>query len=322
MAVAPRYITVWAGGPFPYYATLSIASMLQVDEEATVEVHHLVPLVGRPELSRLFSTGRVELHQVRPAALFDDALLEVFERIPESAYAARSNLIRIALLHLRGGVYLDLDTLLVRPLHGLAPGAFVGLERVWRHDRTRVERGLNARHWAGAAAWGCLWAAKRLDTKLLRGRLHLADAAHRIDAGLHTHQLNNAVFGAPAGSELTSALLERARRCDPKVRYALGPALLHDTVHSHSALATIMNPEVLFPVAPSESHRFFDDRTLQLPHRAAVVHYVQSNHRDLLADLRPGDRRFRRPEVFWQLAGRAEQWMRELTTGPEVEVHG
>jgi hypothetical protein len=101
-------------------------------------------------------------------------------------------------------------------------------------------------------------------------------------------------------------MLERAVRCDPTVRYALGPALLHDTLAANPRLATVFPPDVFYAIPPGESHRFFQDRTLRLGGSAAVVHYVNSNHRALLASIRPGDERFSRPEVFWQLAGRAE----------------
>jgi hypothetical protein len=34
---------------------------------------------------------------------------------------------------------------------------------------------------------------------------------------------------------------------------------------------------------------------------------VNSNHRSLLASIRPGDERFTRPELFWRLAATAER---------------
>jgi hypothetical protein len=310
VAVPPRYLTVWSGGPFPYFGALSIASMLEVDAEATVELHHLVPVDQEPSLSRMVATGRLELHAVTPSDLFTERLLDLFRRLPANAHAARSNLIRIALLHRRGGVYLDLDTFLLKPLHRLAPGAFVGLERVWRHDRLRVEGRLPARHWPETAAWGALWAAKRADTALFAGHLRVPDRLRRLDEGLHALQLNNAVIGTPAASELTEALLEQAPLRDPSGRYSLGPALLHDTIAADHRLATVMNPEVLYPVQPSESHRYFADRTLALGSRAAVVHYVQSNHKELLASVHPGDPRFGRSEVFWSLARQSDNWLR------------
>lgn len=312
MALPPRYITVWVGGDLPYTAVLSLASMLAVDPDATIELHHLAPIADRHELGLLRATGRFEVHSIQLPSLLDDELLGVLEQIPQGAHAAASNIVRLALLHRRGGVYLDLDTFLLRPLTGFAFGAFVGLERVWELDRERVERGLRVRHWPATAAWGTVWALKRADTALTRGRLRIAGLTRWLDERLNTEQLNNAVLGAPAGSALTAALLERAKRCDPSVRYALGPNLLHDVVKADHRLATVMSPEVLFAVPPSESHRIFWDRHLQLPPRASVVHYVQSNHRKLLQSVTPGDQRFDRPELFWSLGRAADEWLTKV----------
>jgi len=304
---------IWSGPSLPYPAVLSLASALAADPEAEVELHLLGDTQRTPELLRLASDPRCSIHQIDLATLLTPPVRRLFDAIPAGAHAARSNVLRVALLHRRGGVYLDLDTFVLRPLHDLAPGAFAGLERVWQYDRDRVEGRLRMRHWPATAGWGVAWAVKRADAKVLRGRARLADRLRFVDGLFHTEQMNNAVIGAPAGSDLTAAMLERAVRCNPTVRYALGPALLHDTLAAQPRLATILPPEVFYAIPPGESHRFFEDRTLQLGPSAAVVHYVNSNHRALLASIRPCDERFGRPEVFWQLAQAAERHLLSTT---------
>jgi hypothetical protein len=310
VSVPQRYITIWSGATFPYPATLSLASALAADPAATVELHVLGALPADLHLHRLLEQQpRLSWHPIDVHDLFDGAVRRVFERIPADQHAARSNVLRIALLHQRGGVYLDLDTFLLAPITDLAPGAFAGLERVWKGDRLRTEHRLPISAWPGTAAWGVVWFAKRVDTKLLRGRAQVSRRLARVDATFHTSQMNNAVLGAPAGSDFTAALLDRVVERDPLVRYALGPALVHDTLQENPGLATIMLPEVFYAVAPGESHRLFEDCTLELPDAARVLHYVNSNHRKLLSTITPGDARFNRPEHFWRLACQTEAWM-------------
>jgi hypothetical protein len=309
---------IWSGPSLPYPAVLSLASALAADPDAEVELHLLGDSQPTPELTQLATDPRCSVHHIDLDRLLTAPVRRLFDAIPPGAHAARSNVLRVALLHRRGGVYLDLDTFLLRPLHGLAPGAFAGLERVWLHDRDRVEGRLLVRHWPATAGWGVAWAAKRADSSLFHGRGRLADRLRFIDGLFHTEQMNNAVIGAPAGSDLTAAMLERAVRCDPTVRYALGPALLHDTLATNPRLATVLPPEVFYEISPGESHRFFQDRTLRLGDSAAVVHYVNSNHRALLASIRPGDDRFHRPEVFWRLARAAEGHLQAATNRVQV----
>ena len=316
MAVPLRYLTIWSGTTFPYPATLSLASALAADPEATVELHVLGPLPSDPHLDRLLEREpRLSWHRVHLDRLLDPATRATFDAIPAGAHSARSNVLRVALLHRRGGVYLDLDTFTLAPLTRLASGAFAGLERVWIGDRARVEGRLPVRAWPATAVWGVSWFAKRMDTRIMHGRVRMAHHLRGIDSMLHHESLNNAVLGAPPGSDFTAALLDRMGRGDPKVRYALGPSLVHDTLADDPRLATIFPPEVFYAVPPGESHRFFDDRTLVLPPRAAVVHYVNSNHRSLLASITPGDHRFLRREVFWRLSRETENWMRALRQG-------
>ena len=311
MSEAIRYITVWTGGPFPYPALLALASILAVDPSATVELHHLDALDHSFDDSALRSTGRFETHRVDLTRLLGVRLLQKYLQIPSDSLAAKSNLIRIALLHRRGGVYVDLDTFTLRPLGSIAAGAFVGSERVWRHDRQRTQGGLSVAQYPGTAAWATAWALKRVDCAVAGGRLRMARRLRRLDRMVHVEQLNNAVIGAPAGSDLTAALLDRALQCDPRARYALGPALLEDTVASDPSLATVFEPDLFYAVPPGESHRLFWDRTLELPRSAAVVHYVGSNHRSLIERVGAGDRRFERPEVFWRLGRQAQVWLHQ-----------
>jgi hypothetical protein len=309
--VPARYVTIWLGSPLPYTAILSIGSMLQAHPGAVVELHVLPGFEEPAHLRTLRRHRRFRTVEIDLDRLLAPPVRAVFDSLPPHAHAARANILRVAVLHERGGIYVDLDTFVLAPLTALASGPFAGLERVWMHDRERVERGLRLRHWPGTAAWGVAWACKRFDSTALHGAARTATWLRPVERWWTREQLNNAVIGAPAGSELTAAMLERIATCDPTARYALGPHLINDTVATMTDRVTVLGADTLYSVPPAESHRFFHDRTLKLPVAAVLVHYVNSNHPKLLASVSPGDARCARPELFWRLAGAAERGLHD-----------
>lgn len=315
--VPRRYLLVWTGATLPYASRLAIERVAQIDPEAEIEVHVEGDTSAHPQLDELIRRHRaVSVHPIRSGHELDgvDELTArrcraALDAVPAGSASARSNLLRYAVLHRRGGVYVDTDVLLLRPITDLAGGrAFVGIERVWRHDRARVEGRWRWTMLPGTIGFGFAYGLRRLDLSLSAGRARLAERIRYVDPFWTRLQLNNAVIGAPSGSDLTGRLLERAAAVDPRHRYALGPSLLNDTVFDEPALAHVAPEQVLYPVPPSESHRFFDDRTLTLPDCAALVHYVASNHRALIRTLHPGDPRTSgRPEVFWSICRAIER---------------
>lgn len=311
-----RYLLVWTGAELPYAARLAIERIVHIDPTAEIELH-LGTGDGGPHVDavRAHHHDQLSVHAIRRGHELDgiDAVTArrcrlALDAIPAGAASAWSNLVRYAILHRRGGVYVDTDVLLLRPITELANGrAFVGIERVWRHDRARVEHGWGWRMLPGTLAFGTAYGLRRADLAMLRGRARSAERLRLVDPLWTRLQLNNAVIGAPAGSELTGRLLERAATVDPRHRYALGPSLLSDLLLDEPTLAHIAPETVLYPVPPSESHRFFEDRTLVLPDATAVVHYVASNHRDVMRTLADRDRRTAaRPEIFWSLCRQIE----------------
>ena len=167
---------------------------------------------------------------------------------------------------------------------------FIGVERVWRHDEARVEGRWKLSMSLGTAIWGVVWALKRTDSYVFGGRLRAADRLRAIDRKVTRLQPNNAVIGVAQRSAFMHEVLRRVRSQDPTKRYALGPHLIRE-VARYSAV-DVLPESVLYPVPPSESHRWFDDTTLRLQSSTAVIHYCSSNHRDRLAKLRLDDRRF------------------------------
>ena len=307
-----QYHLVWSGTAFPAAYQLAVRSILDADELATVRIH----VIGEPPTVAAFTDmagfDRVRMEDVDPQQLFGllpaplQATWDIYDALPTQAASARSNLIRYALLALHGGVYVDFDAIVLRPLHDLSHAdAFLGLEQVWSGDAARVEGRWRALIRPRHGVWALSWLARRLDSRLLRGRLGLARRLRPLDRLWAGEQANNAIIGARAGSEFIETVLWEAMHARVGTRYALGPTLVDRVARLHPELVETLPPAVLYEVPPGQSFRFFEDCTLDLAPAAAAMHYVGSNHGHLLAELQLSDDRFAtRPEPFWALGRR------------------
>ncbi len=308
---------VWIGRELPYFARLAIESALVAMPDAMVHVHY----VGRSAAGRhadlVASYERVSVH-AEPIARHLAAVpggagpyLELVDRIPRWSPAAVSNLVRLAVLHRLGGVYLDTDVLVLRGLHDpMVHGAFVGAERVWEAHQEYLAHGLTPSLAWRAAPWAATWLLRRADSRIGRGRWHTADRL--TDRGTRT-QINNAVIGAPPASAFVGRALTRALEVDVAKRFALGPVLLDGVVRDRPDLVHVVPASRFYAVPPGQSYRWFEDEHVTLPRDAQVAHYVASNHRQLLDRLRPDDPRFeRRRAPFWRLGREVQLAAREL----------
>ncbi len=217
--------------------------------------------------------------------------------------AGRANLQRLSVLWKLGGVYLDLDTVCLRPLDDLlTEGAFVGEEIVWRHDNERVERGFRPKMAVSAAAFGLSWAAARLG---LWSSHSLPERGLRCLWG--APELNNAVIGATPRHPWIKLLLEMALEADPTVRFSLGPALFNRAWHRAQETGVPLPvrhaPECFYVFPPSQTVRFFGScRRDVLPSEARLLHWCSSNHHGDMAHLTREWAGAHREESFWASA--------------------
>lgn len=296
---------VWIGRRFPYHARLAVESAATVMPTARVTLHTLPPHATGPDVDAV-----LELPNVRVRSR---SLIELTEDSPDPEHhlalgrrlagaAAVSNLARLLVLHREGGVYLDTDVLVVRPLDDPGDvGAYVGAEWVWEHNRRRVEHRMRWSDVATSIPWATARGLQTADLALTRGRLRVAD---RWRPGLRL-QVNNAVVGAPPRSPFVRAALRSALVVDPNARFALGPSLLDDVSRARPELVHVLPSSRFYAVPPGQSRRWFDDATFRPPEDAQVIHYVASNHRTLLAELDEHDPRFESGQgAFWTAARR------------------
>jgi hypothetical protein len=81
--------------------------------------------------------------------------------------------------------------------------------------------------------------------------------------------------------------LENAQTVNPTIRFSLGPSLLTSVVKQEPYLAQVHEPDSFYAVPPGQSYRFFTDKNLVLPEESYLIHYVSSNHGELLNSLTP-----------------------------------
>lgn len=297
---------VWQGDAFPYHCRLAVESAVGAMPDTPVTIHllsrvrhdrHLRVLEGEASVT-ISSATLEELFATCPGG--SGRYLAVARRL--SSPAALSNLVRLAVLHSQGGVYLDTDLLVLRPLHDPDDhGAYVGREWVWGANRARVEGRWRLGARITAVPWAARHGAVRFDTLVVGGRLGLAETLDRTRH--HRLQVNNAVIGAPRRAPFVEAALATALEVDPTKRFALGPSLLDDVALALPRSVHVLPPSRFYSVPPGESFRCFGDATLRLPPDAMVLHYVASNHRRLLDRLEEDDPRFASASgPFWSLA--------------------
>lgn len=320
-----RFLFVWTGARFPYHCRLAVESALLADPDAEVMVATFGDRPdGRPHFEAVKQYRRVTIEDVDLAACFagldapPKAWLDILDALPRSDASARSDLVRYGLLHRLGGVYLDLDVLVLRDLrHLLHHPAFFGEERVWKVNEARVEGRIRPWMLAPTVTYGLAYALRWIDARLLGGRRLTEPLARPLDPVWSEPKLNNAVIGAAAGSPFLRRVLDGALRADPAVRYGLGPTLVTRVFRSNSGDVVRLPEETFFVQPPSYSFRFFHGRHPPLPDAAVLIHYVSSNHAALLDQMDadaiadPG-----RGALFYQLARQVARRAADLPRKP------
>ncbi len=259
MAIPKRVHFCWIGEHFPWayvFAVLSAARHAGVDE---VILHHTDELADGPETQALRAAPGVRLARLDPAALLGpvgaelglgEALSGLYGRAQSPAQKA--DILRAAILHQQGGIYLDVDTLTVAPLMPLLEARqFMGAERiVWPHW---------VYHSRSPLVWG-----RHLGLDVLRKLLRLTPGgwrAFRKVEGWYVPAVNNAVMGAEAGAPLiVAALREMAALPEQQAHgaYALGPDL-YQALLAASPMPdlAIHAPPCFYPFAPEISEHWF-----------------------------------------------------------------
>ncbi|HQU15598.1 MAG: glycosyltransferase [Gammaproteobacteria bacterium] len=261
-SIPPIAHFVWFGRSFPWLNWLAVRSAADRGGYEQVILHHADDLSGAQYFVDLLRTPRVKCVHLDYLELVD-RVIGVAPRIVEVAKwaadrpAMQSDLARMALLWIYGGVYLDVDTVTVAPLDALraAGGVFCGRERLVWPGVVRASRNPLV---FGAAVLRSV--TRDLLRRHPRGWRHFRRIEHWFPTAA-----NGAVLGAAPGHPFLAELLGRAGALRPedlvRSRNALGPELLQDALRGAGAAAAtdirVLPPEVFFPLGPEISEHWF-----------------------------------------------------------------
>jgi hypothetical protein len=259
MAIPPRLHFCWLGSHLPWaYAFAPLSAAVRSGMQDIV-LHHTDELEEGPVLRALQATKGLCLHRLSPEACLvpvqrtlglGSALTDLYARLPSPVQ--RSDLLRAAILHAEGGVYMDLDTVTVAPLTRLLSARqFIGTEQiVWPH-------------WIYDSRAPLVW-AKHLGLDVARKAMRVAPGgwrAFRLVQGWYITAANNAVMGGEPGASLFADAL-RAMAALPDARipgpYALGPDLYQSLLRARDYPGLVVHPAPLFyPFPPEISEHWF-----------------------------------------------------------------
>lgn len=246
---------VWYGTKLPYLHALAIRSAATHGGFDSVRLHHTDPLDLLPHVTALDALDNFELVQLDDRALCDEAggpsLADLVSALQSPV--ARSNLVRTALVFRDGGVYLDMDTLTVRPfddVRATAPG-FLGAENIVFPEE--VVSSWDPRVKARAYLKTTIRDVYR---RLPRGYRHFRRIIHHY----HT-AVNGAVMGGVQEHPFCGAYLSAMTRV-PRARWnkphALGTHLLQQVYRDYAGddLHTFP-PPYFYPLPPEISQHWF-----------------------------------------------------------------
>lgn len=248
---------IWFGRSFPWVNELAVRSALVRGRLERVILHH-DGAIPEAALDRLRALDGFEARLVDPGASFAAAEAPELGRVYAALERpnARANVLRAVLLLAEGGVYLDMDTVTVRPLEPLlSDGAFCGEERVvwpaWVKRSRRPDVLVRALVQDGLR-FGCAMSPR--GWRLFR----------RVE-GWYPTAVNNAVLGAAPGHPFVRALVDamiRLPEARRRVPYALGTHLLQTEVATWAdpdAPVRVHPPEVFYPLGPVLSRHWFGE---------------------------------------------------------------
>jgi hypothetical protein len=264
-AIPNRFIFVWDDKFFPYTAYLAIKAVANRARPNEIHLLRVAALDGVENFERL----RREVACLRPVTIDLPGWLEE-ARLPcakellaandflkqRNFYGSVSDMLRTLYLYLHGGVYLDTDTLALRPFSPLlGSGGFVAEEHILVDSKTYKR---NSR-------WRYLRTAPLTVLRDLCSRVSWGVGLFQLLAPLYTRAIHNATMGFRPRHPLTwDVLLRMAERYPdrPKRYPLLGPDTLQDLVaEKQYSDVVVLPPSCFSPLGPTMTYQYFHKRS-------------------------------------------------------------
>ena len=247
---------VWFGRSFPWIYGMALRTAARRGGFEEVILHHEDDLDREAGWRVALDTPGVSARRLAPRRLLEatgdtgSALADLYSRLKQPA--ARSNMVRAAILATDGGVYLDTDIITVasfEPLMGA--GVFCGAERIALPGA--LSRTRRPDRWAAAGL-------RLLARDILRRAPRGYRAFSRLE-GLYPAVVNNAVLASRPGHPFVVDLLRRMLEMPASrqlVRFALGTHLLEEAVSEYRGDDLAVHPpRVFYPLGPEISEHWF-----------------------------------------------------------------
>ncbi len=301
---------VWYGTKLPYLHALAIRSAATNGGFDSVRLHHSDPLDELPHVRDLYDIPNFQLVPLDDRALCEEArgpaLADLISAL--TSPVARSNLVRTALVYRDGGVYLDMDTLTIRPfdeVRARAPG-FLGEEHIVFPEKV-------------VASWDPRVKARAYVQTTVRDVFRRLPRGYRHFPQIERHYhraVNGAILGAVPGHPFCGQYLTAMTQV-PEPRWnkphALGTHLLQTVYQSYAGddLHTFP-PPFFYPLPPEISAHWFrfyrggvDPMEVLDPSTCCVHWYASVRTKKIVATVdEAGLRRVAGQQLFAALATR------------------
>lgn len=272
---------IWLGTEFPFMHVLSIYSCAQKGGFDKVILHLSDDISSSLYWNTLKNIPNLEIKKIEPERLFSrldidsKKLFYVYNKLTQPA--AKSNILRLAILAVYGGVYLDTDTITIKSFDELRISfqLFFGLEKIIYPMHIKNSRNIIAH-------------VKAFFKGIIRDLCRRSKSGwkyfKKIEKFYYTAP-NNAVIGSEPSHPFIIDMINKIILMDDSLkfkRYALGTHLLQkEYIDNPDSSVKALDCDYFFPVGPEVSQHWFSDSTTAttqelLADRTVSVHWYAS----------------------------------------------
>jgi hypothetical protein len=258
---------VWDDKFFPYAYYLAIRSVAMHCQPERIFLFKTPQLDGVPNFERLRrEVACLEPVNIDLAGWLEEAALPCTQQLLDANrflkehkfHGSVSDLLRSLNLYLRGGIYLDTDTLTLRDMAPLRlHGAFLAEEHIL----------VSSKVWKHNSRWRYFWSGPLTAARDLCSRFAHGVRLFQAIAPLYTRVVHNAVMGCRPGHPLMRDVLLRIaeRYPDRPKRYPLlGPDTVQDLIEENTYDdLRVLPPRCFSPLGPTMTYQYFHLRGKQ-----------------------------------------------------------
>jgi len=254
-----RVFFIHLGDNLPWATGIAILSAKQV-QKAEETILYLKGEISGEGFDLIKNDSKILLRQIDEDDIFSNlgengicgSLYKIFK-----SYASKANLLRLALLYKEGGVYLDTDTITVKPWNDLLQyKGFCGQEPL-----AFPQKLLDFPQVKSANPFLYLIAGFRYAWGFLCANLPHGEQVFRQTERFFNLAVSNAVFASEAKNKLIEnafAIINEMDEEERLRRFRLGTRLLQQvTKNKSSEYMKVLPPAYFYPVGPNVIHHIF-----------------------------------------------------------------